>query len=229
MRAWCGSLLLLCVPFLAAAQGNETAEGVPENVAASAAVAATEVVFDFQPSSAARKPYEIKVEPDGHGTLRYLDSAETPSQALTVSEPTLALLNKAVSTVSSGGCETRQKHIAQTGKKTISYALGPSMASCSFNYSDDQDVNAAASTFLAIQQTVEMGAELARLHRFDRLGLDAEMEALQKAVETRFAVEVGNIAPVLESIAHDDRVMERVRRKAVRLLEDAGVATAVED
>jgi hypothetical protein len=38
------------------------------------------------------------------------------------------------------------------------------------------------------------------------------------------AIELQNIAPVLQSIVDDDRVMERVRRKAARLLQDAAPA-----
>ena len=224
MRTLCGSLMLLCLPFLAVAQGNDGMESEPATVASPGAGSASEVVFAFEPAGMG-KPYEIKVEQDGHGSLRYLGDGQEPSRELVVGEQTLSLLTKPVATVSSGTCETHQKHVANTGRKTLSYALDAGTASCSFNFSDDRDVNAAASTFLAIQETVEMGAELARLHRYDRLGLDAEMEALQKAVQTHYAVEVENIAPVLESIANDDRVMQRVRRRASQLLEDAGVKT----
>ena len=219
MRTWYGCLLLLCLPFLAAAQGKDATE----TPASGPVAAATRVTFAFDPGAMGGRPYEITVAPDGHGSLRYLRGDQGTTRDVTVSAPTMALLTKPVLTVSSGHCETRQKHVAQTGRKTVSYTLGPDQATCSFNFSDDQDLNTAASAFLAIQQTIALGDELARLHRFDRLGLDAQMDALQNALKSHLALEVGNIAPELQSIANDDRVMERVRRKAARLLDDAGL------
>ena len=59
---------------------------------------------------------------------------------------------------------------------------------------------------------------------FDRLGLDSELEGLQNEVAGERALDLGNIAPVLQSIIADERVMDRVRRKAERLLK--GVAPA---
>ena len=35
----------------------------------------------------------------------------------------------------------KEKNIAKTGIKTISYVAGPSMSTCTFNYSDDEKLN----------------------------------------------------------------------------------------
>jgi hypothetical protein len=116
-------------------------------------------------------------------------------------------------------CETREKHIAQTGRKEITYAAPERLVSCVFNYSEDERLNQSAHTFIALAETVQIGNELARRHRFDRLGLDAEMDVLTDMLRDERALEVRNIAPVLQAILDDERVMERVRRKAAHLLE----------
>jgi hypothetical protein len=73
---------------------------------------------------------------------------------------------------------------------------------------------------------MQYGDRLQREHRYDRLGLDAEIDSLTSEAQADRAIELQNIAPVLQSILEDDRVMERVRRKAGRLLQLAGVAPA---
>jgi hypothetical protein len=59
---------------------------------------------------------------------------------------------------------------------------------------------------------------LDRLHRYDRLGLDAAMTFLAQEVSAGHALEVGTIAASLRSITADPDVMERVRTRAGALL-----------
>ncbi|HLI77245.1 MAG TPA: hypothetical protein VKV02_09895, partial [Acidobacteriaceae bacterium] len=92
-----------------------------------------------------------------------------------------------------------------------------------YNYSDDDRVNDATTAFEAVAETLQYGDRLAAKLRFDRLGLDTEVDGLQAAVTEGRALEVGNIAPILQTISDDERVMDRVRRKAARLLQGAGM------
>ena len=149
------------------------------------------------------------------------DGAEIP---IAVEPPLLAKLFATVPTVQAHRCESHRSGIAQTGQKTLQFHGNGVAAECTFNYSQDDRLNAAAMTFEAIAQTMEYGDRLRYKLRFDRLGLDAEIDGLTSAVTEGMAIEVGNIAPVLQAIANDDRVMDRVRRKATHLLETAGVA-----
>ena len=130
----------------------------------------------------------------------------------------------AVPMVEGGRCETHNKSIAKTGVKTLRYVGSGTVAQCVYNYSDDDRVNDATGVFEAIAQTMQYGDRLATKLRFDRLGLDAELDGLQSAVSEGRALEVGNIAPLLQTISQDERVMDRVRRKAERLLQSAGPA-----
>lgn len=49
------------------------------------------------------------------------------------------------------------------------------------------------------------------------------MASLEEEIKAGRAIEVGNIAPTLRSIAEDPRVIDRVRRKAARMLEGIAV------
>jgi hypothetical protein len=131
-------------------------------------------------------------------------------------------------TVVVGNCETRNKHLARTGQKSIAYARPGSdtWASCTFNYSDDKALMDAATAFQAIAETIQTGERLEHTHRFDRLGLDAQLDFLTSEAKDGRAIELQNIAPVLRSIIDDDHVIDRARRKAARLLQDAAPAPA---
>jgi hypothetical protein len=141
---------------------------------------------------------------------------------VTVSTATLERLRTGEHAAKSGKCETRSKNIAQTGEKTIRYVDGERIAECTFNYSDDAGLMGAMATFQAIADTIQRGERLRHDLRYDRLGLDAEMEALLAAKLDGSAIEFGNITPVLQALVDDDHVIDRVRRKAARLLQASG-------
>ena len=160
----------------------------------------------------------------GHAVTGPVEVVAAPGdgKALRVTPAVIKKLFAAVPMVEGGRCETHLKSIAKTGVKTLRYAGPGTPGQCVYNYSDDDRVNDATSTFEAIAQTMEYGDRLASKLRFDRLGLDTELDGLQGAVTDGRALEVGNIAPVLHTISQDERVMDRVRRKAERLLQSAG-------
>ncbi len=119
-------------------------------------------------------------------------------------------------------CASKAKNIANTGEKTLSYTGADGKGSCVYNYSENKQIKMLTDDFLAIAETMDEGRRLAYLHRYDRLGLDAETIALEQAAAAGRATEFGTIAPVLSSIAGDPAVMERVRLRVAKLLERAG-------
>ncbi len=124
-------------------------------------------------------------------------------------------------------CGTKAKNIADTGKKTLTYAGADGAGSCQYNYSDDKSVTALTEIFYAIAYTMDVGRRLDFERRFDRLGLDAELISLEKSVTEKNAMELGTIAPTLQRIAGDNEVMQRVRIRATKLLEQsAGAGSA---
>jgi hypothetical protein len=115
-------------------------------------------------------------------------------------------------------CGTKVKNIADTGKKTLSYVGADGSGSCAYNYSDDKSVMDLTDLFYGIVYTMDVGRKLDFERRFDRLGLDAEMIALEQAVKDKHALELGNIAPTLQRLASDPEMMQRVQTRAAKLL-----------
>ena len=70
----------------------------------------------------------------------------------------------------------------------------------------------------AVAQTVLEGARLEVLLQHDRLGLDQEMDFLTEEFQDGRAQEVEAIRDILERLAGDDEVLDRVRKRAQNLL-----------
>lgn len=224
MRVWIATVLLCACGDWAAAQVKDA--GV-ENLGAPSEVkmlAYTSISFSFTARSADSPAWEIDVKQDLSGTYRAKDGASVP---IIVSAATMKRLGGGDSAVGSGKCETKQKNIAQTGSKSITYVAGDASSRCVFNYSDEGELNAAAAAFQAIAQTMQAGEKLKHDHRFDRLGLDADLDTLTAAVKDGYAIELQNIAAILRSIVEDDEVLSASRRKAKGLLDMASVQAAV--
>ena len=200
--------------------------------AAGAQDAGRNLLFSMDREGPPAIQYSIVVSGSGQGSfanrlvteIPAAPNAEGDAKAIHIAPGLLKKLFAAVPMVEGGRCETHNKGIAKTGVKTLRYAGAGRTGLCVFNYSDDDRVNDAATAFEAIAETMRYGERLASKLRFDRLGLDTELGMLQSAVSDGRALEVGNIAPVLKSISEDERVMDRVRRKADQLLQAAGPA-----
>ena len=115
-------------------------------------------------------------------------------------------------------CASKAKNIADTGTKTLSYVAADGTGSCTYNYTENKDVQALTEIIQGIAETMDQGRGLDHLHRFDRLGLDAAITFLAQEVSEGHALELGTIAASLRSIATDAEVMERVRMRASKLL-----------
>jgi hypothetical protein len=115
-------------------------------------------------------------------------------------------------------CASRAKNIADTGTKTLSYTAPDGAGSCTYNYSENKDVQTLTETFQGMAETMDEGRQLDFLRRYDRLGLDDAMTFLAQEVTAGRALEVGTIAASLRSIADDADVMQRVRVRARTLL-----------
>lgn len=115
-------------------------------------------------------------------------------------------------------CESQLK-VAFEGWKTFTYAGPQGHGSCTFNYSRDKDIQALGESMQAVAQTILEGARLEVLLQHDRLGLDQEMEFLTEAVQDGRAQQVCAIRDILEKLAGDNDVLERVRKRARSLLD----------
>ncbi|SEF68857.1 hypothetical protein SAMN05421819_0827 [Bryocella elongata] len=185
------------------------------------------IVFDLRREALEPKRWGFEIHADGHGRY-YAQGAptvEAPSgtvwQDVTVSKATMERLLAGAQ--HDDRCETRAKHIANTGQKTLSFVHGDAWFTCSFNFSDNEAVTKTEETFQALAETIQFGVRLQHERRFDRLSLDPEMESLEGELKGGRALEIANIAPILKSLAQDERVIDRVRRRAARMLESAGL------
>jgi hypothetical protein len=115
-------------------------------------------------------------------------------------------------------CESHLK-VAFQGWKTFTYNGPQGQGSCTFNFSKDKEMEALGETMEGVAETILEGARLELLLQHDRLGLDAEMEFLTDAAEDGRAQQIVAIRGILERLAQDDEVLERVRKRARALLE----------
>jgi hypothetical protein len=115
-------------------------------------------------------------------------------------------------------CESRLK-VAFQGWKTLSYRGPLGSGSCTFNFSKDKEVQGLGDTFEAVAETILEGARLELLLEHDRLGLDKEMEFLVDAADNGRAQQICAIRSILVRLSQDDEVLERVRRRALMLLD----------
>lgn len=189
----------------------------------------TAVEFSAKPDDPAAPAWTVRLSAAGKGSYTEAGETNPGPQTVTVGEATLVRLRRGARAVKDGHCRTKLKNVAKIGEKTIRYELPGGAVNCTFNYSDDEGLMDTATAFEEIAATIQEGARLEHEHRYDRLALDAEMETLVSAAQGGTMIELENIAPVLQSIVADDHVIDRVRREAARLLQDAGPAASVRD
>jgi len=117
-------------------------------------------------------------------------------------------------------CEGHLK-VAFEGWKTLTYTGPTGKGACTFNYSRDKKIQALGESMQAVAETILEGARFEVLLQHDRLGLDQEMEYFTQAVEDGRAQQVCAIRDILERLAQDNAVLERVRKQARDLLAHA--------
>jgi hypothetical protein len=120
----------------------------------------------------------------------------------------------------SGECESHMK-VAFQGWKTLTYDGPDGQGSCRFNYSKDKEIQALGDSMVAVAGTILEGARLEKLLQHDRLGLDKEMEYLTDASGDGRVQQICSIKGILEALAGDPEVLERVRKRARGLLAKA--------
>jgi Spy/CpxP family protein refolding chaperone len=227
-RVVLGSVLVVCtVAFAAAAQ---TTAPAPD----ASATKQAEVSFQFDRTGLPVPRFTLRIREDGTGRYQ-ADQAEMPATAtsmrgqaaqhidrtINLTRGTVAKIFKAARAANYFNieCASKAKNIADTGRKTLTYTGADGSGSCTYNYSENKTIDTLTNTFLAIAYTMDEGRRLDFLHRYDRLGLDADMISLAQEVEAGRALELGTIAPTLAAIADDTALIQRVRLRAQKMLE----------
>jgi hypothetical protein len=212
--------LFLCPGFVSASQAVETAQ--------------PEVSFQFDRIGLPVPHFTLRLRENGTGTYQ-AEQAEIPATAnsirgqaaqhidrpINLTPGTVAKIFKTARTLNHFNieCASKAKNIADTGTKTLNYVGSDGSGSCVYNYSENKNVVLLTETFLAIAYTMDEGRKLEFLHRYDRLGLDAEINFLAQEVQEGRALELETISPTLAAIADDTAVIQRVRVRAAKMLE----------
>jgi len=200
---------------------------------------AAEVSFAFERTGLPVPRFTLAVDQNGRGTYKG-DQAEPVVRSVLEQPETVAFEQKfALSSQTTRrifalaeeldhfniACASKAKNAADTGAKTLTYAAPGTTHSCTYNYTENKNVSALTVLFQAIAETMDEGRALDHLHRYDRLGLDAELQSFSREVAEGHAVELGTIASTLRSIAEDADLMQRVRTQARALLTMVSVET----
>jgi hypothetical protein len=226
-----GTAILLGSCFSAVAQTAEAA-------AAASPSPSAEVSFQFDRTGLPVPRFTLRIHENGTGTYQ-ADQAEIPAtqtsmrgQAAQHVERPVNLTPDLVAKVFKAAralnhfnveCASKAKNIADTGKKTLTYTGSDGSGSCVYNYSENKTVSSLTDIFLGVASTLDEGRKLEFLHRYDRLGLDAEMNSFADEVKEGRALELGTISPTLTAIADDTAVIQRVRLRAAKMLEQVAV------
>lgn len=222
------SAVLLAANSLVTAQ-----DATPAAKPVAEAVVTRQVLFTFDRKGVAVGHYRLVVHENGTGLYegneipsataygRAADSTALPfKHVITISQATSGKIFSTAEKLNrfETQCASKLKNIADTGTKTLTYEGRDGTGSCTYNYSENKDVQGLTEIFQGIAETLDTGRKLDQLHRFDRLGLDSAMKFLTDEVSSGRALEIGTITKSLQSIAQDTDVMARVRNRATALL-----------
>jgi hypothetical protein len=209
--------LLLCGATLRAQRSSETA---------------ADVTFAFERAGLPVPRFILTVDQNGRGTYKG-DQTEPGVRGVLAQPATVAFEQKfELSSQTTRrifalageldhfniACASKAKNVADSGTKTLTYAAPGTMNSCTYNYTENQSVAALTDLFQGVAETMDHGRALEHLHRYDRLGLDDELQSFTREVAAGHAIELQTIAPALRSIAQDADLMQRVRTRANALL-----------
>ena len=187
------------------------------------------VTFDFVLDGATPPHYSIAVEPDGKATYRG-DAAPRdgsvpmpPSnQQFTVSEPTRKQIFDLTTLLKcfKGDFEYHgSQRVANMGSKTLKCTYPGRDSQTTYNYSTNQQLQQLTTIFQNMGNTLQFGQRLQYLHRYDKLGMEAELKSMEEAEKNKRLAELQAVAPQLQQIVDDSAIMNVSRRRAEHLLQ----------
>ncbi len=123
-------------------------------------------------------------------------------------------------------CDSHLKHIAQTGAKTLAYKSIAAQGSCTYNCSQNPEVQQLTQLFLGVATTLDYGQRLAWQYRFDKLGMDQLLRELEASQGGHQVEELNAIEPILRKIANDTSLMHITQQSAQHLLKSINATGA---
>jgi hypothetical protein len=118
-----------------------------------------------------------------------------------------------------GQIDSKNKKLASTGTKTLTYKDAQKSTSAAYNYSPVASVTDLTTFFQSLSTTLEFGHRLDYYLRYQKLALDEELKNMEEASNSGGLAEISAVAPVLQKILDDPAVIKVVRARAQRMLQ----------
>ncbi len=190
------------------------------------------VTFTFDWPSVQPHHYSISVDSTGRAAYQSRIAEGTAEQSIEgdpymvkfeVSEATRTRIFQLARAANdfNGNFDYKKRKIAFSGNKTLAYSEAGKHYETSYNWSENPAIQQLTNIFEGISNTQEAGCRLEQLHRYDKLGLDAELKNMEGMEHNQSLVELRSIAPILQQIVSDSSVMNIARERAQRLLQAA--------
>jgi hypothetical protein len=110
------------------------------------------------------------------------------------------------------------RKVAFTGTKTVTYSGADGHGTATIHYTENQRLQRLLSELEQLVETLQMGQTLQSDMRFRRLALDADIESFERSLKEQSASHPEVIAPILQQLADNPEVLERVSRQARAIL-----------
>jgi hypothetical protein len=120
-----------------------------------------------------------------------------------------------------GQIDSKNKKLASTGTKTLTYKAAQKNTSATYNYSPVASVEDLTTFFQSLSTTLEFGHRLDYHLRYQKLALDEELKKMEEISNSGGLVEISAVAPVLQKITDDPAVIKVVRARAQHILQVA--------
>ena len=219
------SMVWAVLPFMVAHAGPQlAAQGASQ----------AQIRFSYENPKLQPPKYALTVNEDGSGHFRsegHGPASDDPGSVPSEPQDRPIHISKAMreamfvsarkSKLFAFACDDGAKNIAFQGTKTLQYEGPEGQGSCTYNWSKNPQIDKLTDQFQAIAATLDEGSKLERQYEHGRLSLDGELESLDQMVHDGRALELENIAPILQKLAGDEAVLQRVQRRARALLAQA--------
>jgi hypothetical protein len=124
-----------------------------------------------------------------------------------------------------GDIDTKNKKLASTGTKTLTYKDAQKNTRATYNYSPVPSVQELTTFFQGLATTLEFGHRIGYDLRYQKLALDDELKKMEEMLHSGGLEEISAVAPVLQKIVDDPAVINVVRGRAQRLLQAGASAS----
>lgn len=125
-----------------------------------------------------------------------------------------------------GDFQFRRRRIAYTGDKTLVYETASAKHQTHFTWSENPSIQQLSALLEGIAATAYWEPKLTHQRRYDKLGLNDSLKAMESQLRVGSLKELELVRPVLQELAGDPQIMNIARERARRLLAAAGPSPA---